>query len=185
MKIKIVLILSLIFVSTVISCDNDSNEDSSETGSKGTFSLQFDGEVQDIDATTGYLNNKFYYNDNEQFAEGLRINTSIGLEDKTLVSVNFNNNNLNAENVALGEYTTNIEVAFNANDFKFGEVILVRNGAYFSSLGTNTDAIKLIKSDINGTKLSAEFDAILTNKENNETIHVIGSFTDVSLIIQL
>ena len=149
MKIKIVIISSFIFVFSLISCEKDSEE---IIDSKATYSIQIDGVIQDINDATGYLNNKFYYNDNDQFTEGLRVTTSIGLEDNTLISVVFNNNDLSAENVVLGDYT---------------------------------DAIKLVKCDVDGTKISAEFDAILTNKENNETIHVIGSFTDVSLIVSL
>ena len=182
MKTKMASILSLIIVSSIISCKNDSNEAAT---SNGTYSLQIDGETQSIVNASGVLDNKYNFNDNDQFAEGLSLKTSIALADNTGVFISFNNNDLNAENVLLGDYTTNIDAAFGANNFKFGEVTVSGTAGYFSSLVTSTDAIKLFKCDIAGKKISGEFDAILTNKENNETIHVVGSFTNLSLVISL
>ncbi len=181
MNPKIPVILSIIFIITVMSCKKENNE----TSSNGTYSLQIDGEEQVIKDAAGYLDDKFNFNNNDQFAEGLSLKTSIGLEGNTGVFITFNNNDLNADNVILGDYTTNIDAAFSTNAFKFGEVTVSSKAGYFSSLGTNTDAIKLIKCEIEGKNISGEFDAVLTNKENNETIRVVGTFKDVSLIVSL
>ncbi|MDB4293530.1 hypothetical protein N9954_09005 [Maribacter sp.] len=182
MKITFVLILSISIVSSLISCKNNSNE---ATEAKGSYSLKIDGEVQNITSASGFLDNKYNFNNNDQFAEGLSLKTSIALADNTGVFISFNNNDLNSENVVLGDYTTSFDAAFRADLFKFGEITVSSIKGYFSSLGTNTDAIKLSKCDTAGGKISGEFDAVLTNKENNETIHVVGAFEDLSLIVSL
>ena len=181
MKIKSVLVLGMLIIG-LVSCKKDNSEKNSRNG---IYTLQIDGEEQDITNASGVLDNKFSFNDNDRFAEGLSAKTSIALADNTGVFISFNNDDLNAENVILGDYTSSIDEAFSASDFKFGEVTLSGSSGYFSSLGNNTDSIKLTKCDTTGKKISGEFDAVLTNKENNETIRVVGSFTDLNLVISL
>lgn len=180
MKIIIVLFLSLVLIICSTSCEDDKNE---ETTANGSYSLQIDGETQNITGGSGIMNDKYSTPNNNVSSDGLRLITTIALADKTGVYISFNNTNLDAQNVVLGDYTTDIDKAFNANEFKFGEVTVSSSKGYFSSLGTATDAIKLTKCDKTGKRISGEFDAVLTNKENNETIRVVGSFTDIILIV--
>ncbi len=180
MKTKNTLILFLLVLAGLISCKKDNSEKASENG---TYTFQIEGEEQNIKSASAFLDDKYNFNDNNRFAEGLSLKTSMALADNTGVFISFNNDDLNAENMTLGEYTTNIDGAFGANNFKFGEVTLSGSNGYFSSLGSNTDSIKLTKCDTIEKKVSGEFDAILTNKENNETIRVVGAFTDLNLVI--
>lgn len=183
MQTKIVLILSYLIVFSLISCENDKKEET--INNNGTSNVQIDGEAQNTTGGSGILDNKFHFNNNEQFAEGLELITSIALKDNTGIFITFNNNDLSAENVTLGDYTAIIDEAFSASEFKYAQVTLSGSNGYFSSLGTATDKIKLLKCDKIGKKISGEFDAIVTNKENDETIHVKGSFIDLSFIDQL
>lgn len=182
MKKENLLFLSLILIISIISCDNDKKEDTN-INKNGTYSLQINGEAQNITGASGIMNDKYSTPNNNVSSDGLRLITTIVLADNTGVYISFNNTNLDAENVVLGDYTTDIDEALNAHEFKFGEVTVSGSNGYFSSLGTATDAIKLTKCDKTGKRISGEFDAVVTNKENDETIHVKGSFSDISLIV--
>lgn len=182
MKTKIFLFLSLLLFAINISCDNEKKDDA-DSISNGTYSVQLDSEVQNTTGASGIMNDKYSKPNNNVSSDGLKLITTIALADKTGVYISFNNTNLDAENVVLGDYTTDIDEALNANEFKFGEVTVSGSNGYFSSQGTGTDAIKLTKCDKTGKRISGEFDAVVTNKENNETIHVKGTFADIILTV--
>lgn len=182
MKNKITLILSLITV--LFSCD-DTKDDIETSANIAEHVLFINDESHDVKSATGYLKRQSWFTSEVNIEDSIRLLTSIGLVDDTLVAINFNNDDLNAENIVLGDYTTSTDIALSANEFKYAEVVVVNSNGYFSSLGVATDAVKLIKCDKTENTISGEYEATLTNKENNETMHVKGTFTNVSLVVTL
>lgn len=181
MKTKTTLVLNLLFIAFLSSCGNDDegNNNIGNNNVNGTYTIEINGEVMDIESKTPAFYNYLPAVDNDATASyGLTI-TAI-LSDNTSVQVIFYNLNLDANNLNLGDYST----SYDDNNLFYVAVLTSNNVLYNSSYNDDPDIAKLTKCDLSTNKTSGEYEITITSPQTNETMHIKGLFTNESLIQQ-
>jgi len=178
MNTKKIVILSFIF-GFLAACGNKEDDVASATFN----SIEIDGEAQIIESSTpAFLSNLTAAQATE---EGLALSLSYNLSDGTFISIFYYNNDENASNVILGDYTTDFDQAVSNTEFKYFYVTALNvNQELFISIDDNyaDDLVQLIKSDLTSETTSGDYEVTLTNPQNEATMHLKGSFRDVPMI---
>jgi len=178
MNIKKILFLSLIIV-FLSACSN--KEDNAPNSS--LITIEIDGETQTIENVTPAILSNLTAAQTSQ--EGQALSMSYTLLDGTFISIFYYNNDENATNVILGNYTTDFDEAISNAEFKYFYVTALNsNQELFISVDDNyaDDLVQLIKSDKNSGTASGNFEVTLTNPRNESNIRLKGSFKDAELI---
>ncbi|XMO85105.1 hypothetical protein AAFN75_09930 [Algibacter sp. AS12] len=164
-----------------MSCNNDKEDLGSHVNN--THNVEINGEIQSIASKTpAFLSNLSSVEPGE---EGYGLSISITLSDKTFVNFIFYNNDENAENVILGEYTTNFETAISNTECRYFYVSALNsnNELFISVDDIYNHNIELIKCDKTSKLTSGAYDVTLTNPQNNETMRLKGIFTNEPIIV--